>query len=386
VDGPSSVVILGAGAAGHAAAETLRLEGYGGPVTLIGADASEPYDRPNLSKDYLAGQAPEEWIPLRDRESYADRKIELRTGVRATRIDATKRLVFLSDGHSLSYGALLLAMGAEPVRLDVPGASLPHVHYLRTLADSRAIIERAKGAKRVVVVGASFIGLEVAASLRARGLDVRVVGREAKPLGRVLGPELGDFVRALHEESGVTFHLGRVVTAIDAARGVSLDTAEVLPADLVVVGIGVRPVHEIAEAAGLTIDRGVRVNGFLETSAPVVWAAGDLARWPDPRSGEDVRVEHWVVAQRLGQTAARNILGKGERFDAVPFFWTRQFGVTISYVGHAPSWDRTELDGSLAARDCAVRFRKGGRTVAVATVGRDRESLRAELEMESRTT
>lgn len=383
VVGPTSVLIIGAGAAGHSAAETLRNEGYSGPVTLIGADESEPYDRPNLSKDYLAGTAPEEWIPLRSREAFEEKKIHLQTGVRATRIDAKSRTVVLSNGTALSYGALLLATGAEPIRLDIPGATLPHVHYLRTLADSRAIIARAEQARRAVVLGASFIGLEVAASLRARGLEVHVVGPEAKPLERVMGPEMGNFLQALHEENGVIFHLGQVAASIDTERGVSLENGQVLAADMVVVGIGVRPALELAERAGLVIDRGVKVNAFLETSAPGIWAAGDLARWPDTHTGQDLRVEHWVVAQRQGRTAARNILGKKERFNAVPFFWTVQFGVTVAYVGHAQSWDRIEIEGSLTGRDCALRYRKGGRTMAVATIGRDIESLRSELEMEA---
>lgn len=381
-DGPKSVVIVGAGAAGHAAAETLRSEGYGGPVTLLGADESEPYDRPNLSKDYLSGSAPEEWIPLRPREAYAEKNIALRTGATVVGIDPERRVVVLSDGTSLSYGALLLATGAKPVHLDIPGADLPHVHYLRTLADSRAIIARALRASGAVVLGASFIGLEVAASLRARGLAVHVVAPDRTPLARVMGPEIGEFLRALHEENGVVFHLGHVAKAIDE-RGVTLDDGRWLEAGLVVAGIGVRPSLELAEAAGLALDRGVRVDAHLETSAPGIWAAGDVARWPDRHSGRDIRVEHWVVAQRQGQTAARNMLGKNEPFDAVPFFWTAQYGVTLSYVGHAETWDHVEIEGSLEARDCRASYQKDGRTLAVVTVGRDLESLRAERRMEN---
>lgn len=380
---PSKIVIIGAGAAGHSAAETLRREGYSGSITVIGADESLPYDRPNLSKDYLAGNAPEEWIPLRGREFYAEQKIDLRTGVRAVAIDVAARAVALSDGSRVPYEALLLATGAEPVRPTIPGSDLPHVHTLRTLADSRAIIAQAQKARRAVVLGASFIGMEVAASLRARGLEVHVVAPQARPLERVLGPEVGDFVRALHEAKGVIFHLGKKAASIDAERGVTLQSGEVLPADLVVVGIGVRPVLTLAESAGLTLDAGVKVNAFLETSVPGIWAAGDIARWPDPHTGQSIRVEHWVVAQRQGQTAARNMLGRREKFDAVPFFWSAHYDVTLNYVGHAQAWDSIETQGSLAERNCTLRYKQGGRTVAVLTVGRDAENLQFEKEMEA---
>src|SRR5881397_1485489 len=212
---PASVVIVGAGAAGNAAAEMLRREGYDGSVTLITADESLPYDRPNLSKDYLAGTAPEEWIPLRSQDFYREQKIEMLTDTSVTGIDAKLKQVMLSKGRSLSYGALLLATGAEPVRLDIPGGDLPHVYYLRTLADSRRIIEKAKTARRAVVIGASFIGLEVAASLRERKLEVAVVGKGSLPLGKVLGRELGNLIRETHEAHGVKFHLGRMPAAIE---------------------------------------------------------------------------------------------------------------------------------------------------------------------------
>ena len=379
--GPESIVIIGGGAAGNAAAEMLRREGYAGSVTMLSADDAGPYDRPNLSKDYLAGTAPEEWIALRSPEFYAERGIELKLGARVASIDAKSREVRLADGSRLHYGALLLATGATPVRLAIPGSDLPHIRYLRTLADSRALIAAAATARRVVVIGASFIGLEVAASLRARGLEVHVVAPEARPMENVLGQEVGDLVRKVHEEHGVVFHLGTTPASFDRSR-VALHSGEQLDADFVVVGIGVRPETAVADQAGIAVDRGVTVDAYLETDIPGIWAAGDIARWPDRLTGEKIRIEHWVVAERQGQTAARNMLGARERFDAVPFFWTQQHDLQLSYVGHAAKWDRVEVDGSLAAKDCTVTYRQGGRKLAVLTIARDRESLAAEIELE----
>jgi NADPH-dependent 2,4-dienoyl-CoA reductase/sulfur reductase-like enzyme/nitrite reductase/ring-hydroxylating ferredoxin subunit len=380
-DAPRRIVIVGGGAAGFAAAEMLRREGFGGELTLVSDDAAAPVDRPNLSKDYLAGSAPEDWVPLRPDSFYADEKIALRLNTGVTAIDAKARHAVVSDGTTLPYDRLLLATGAEPVRLPVPGADQPHVHTLRGFADSRAIIAAAKGARRAVVIGASFIGLEVAASLRARDIEVHVVAPEQRPMERVLGPDMGDFVRSLHEEHGVIFHLGDVVAAIDGKRA-TLKSAGTLEADLVVVGVGVRPRLALAETCGLALDRGVLVNPALETSVPGIFAAGDIARWPDPHSGQNIRVEHWVVAERQGQAAARNMLGYGEAFDAVPFFWSQHYDVPINYVGHAEKWDAQEIDGDVMKRDCVVRYRVGGRVLAVASVYRDLDSLKAAAEME----
>ena len=377
---PAEVVIVGTGAAGSAAAEMLRREGYTGPVTMIGADESLPYDRPNLSKDYLAGNAPEEWIPLRTPDFYREQKIDVVTGTSVTGIDPAKKQIALNDGRSLGYGALLLATGATPVRLQIPGNDLPHVCYLRTLADSRRITEKAKGAKRAVIIGASFIGLEVAWSLRERKLEVAVVGKSSLPLEKVLGTDLGALVRETHEANQVKFHLGRTPTEIQD-RFVQLDDGTKLDCDLVVVGIGVRPDTGLAQSAGITTDNGVVVNEFLETNVPGIFAAGDIACWPDPRAGR-IRVEHWVVAQRQGQTAAQNILGACEPFTMPPFFWSNHFDLHIHYVGHGSGDQRTTLSGDLKAKDGSVIFRDKNEVTAVASVGRDLQNLKAELALE----
>ena len=381
---PTSVVIVGGGAAGHAAADMLRREGYSNPVTIVSADRDAPVDRPNLSKDYLAGEAQDDWIPLWPPDWYPERKITLRLGSRVSGVEPAARAVVLDDGSRLEYGALLLATGADPVRLAITGSTEGQVLYLRSFADSQRIIERVRDAKRAVVVGASFIGLEVAASLRARGIGVDVVAPEQLPLERVMGVELGRFIKGLHEQHGVVFHLGQTVASIQGGT-VLLSSGQSLGADVVVMGVGVRPSTMLAEGAGLAIDRGVLVNEFLETSAPGIYAAGDIARWPDPHTGDRIRVEHWVVAQRLGQVAARNILGRRERFDAVPFFWSQHYDIAIRYVGHAERWDSVRVDGSLDARDAAVSFWSGGRRLAVATISRDLACLQAEVELERET-
>ena len=378
---PRKIVIVGGGAAGFAAAEMLRRQRYDGSIVIVSDETAPPDDRPNLSKDYLAGSAPEEWVPLRADSFYSEAGIDLRLKTAVTAIDPRSREVALGDGTRISYDRLLLATGAEPVRLTLPGIDLPHVHTLRTLDDCRAIIARAATSRRAVVMGASFIGLEVAASLRARGIDVHVVAPEKRPMERVLGAQMGDFVRALHEEHGVAFHLGVTATAIDARR-VMLQSGGTIDADLVIAGVGVRPRLALAENAALAMDRGVTVDEYLETSAAGIFAAGDIARWPDVHSGAAIRVEHWVVAQRQGQIAALNMLGAHEKFDAVPFFWSQHYDISINYVGHAEQWDHVRVDGSLEAHDCAVSYMRGDRQLAVATVFRDRESLQAELAME----
>ena len=375
-----AIVIVGAGAAGDAAADMLRRLGHSGAIALIGDDTAPPVDRPNLSKDYLAGSAPEEWIPLRAPDYYREQRIDLVSGRRVHAIDRQARRVELDDASSHSYDRLLLATGASPIRLP-DAVSGGRILYLRTLADTRSIISAAAEARQAVVVGASFIGLEVAASLRARGLSVHVVAPEPHPLERVMGRAVSDFIREIHESHGVVFHLERTLGR-RTETGVVLDNGDEIQADLVIAGIGVRPNEQLARDAGLTVDRGVVVDAHLATADPAIYAAGDVARFPDPRSGQSARIEHWVVAQRQGQTAALNMLGGHKPFHDVPFFWSQHFDATIHYVGHAAAFDDVAVDGNLKARDATITYRAAGKVLAVATIGRDRAGLDAELSLE----
>ena len=378
---PRAIVIVGGGAAGSAAAEALRASGYEGSIIVFSADADLPVDRPNLSKYYLDGSAPDDWMPLRPAEFYPAQRIDLRLNSTVSAIDTGRREVRLADGSRHGFDALLLATGATPVQLPLPGAALPHVHCLRTWADGRALVATASRARRAAVIGASFIGLEVAAALRTRGLEVDVVGKETVLMERVLGAEVGAFLQRLHEQHGVRFHLGVTPTAI-GEQVIKLSDGQSLPADLVVIGVGVRPSLALAEAAGLALDRGVKVDEYLQTSVPGIYAAGDIVRWPDPHSGEPIRVEHWVVAQRLGQVAAHNMLGRRERFDMVPFFWTEQYDFGLAYVGHAERFDAVEIDGDLDARNARISYRRDGRELAAVFIHRDLEGLRTEAAFE----
>jgi apoptosis-inducing factor 3 len=379
---PASVVIIGGGAAGLGAAEMLRREGYDGSLTMISADDWPPYDRPNLSKDFLAGTAPDDWMRLRLPDYYREQELDLLLNARVSALDIPARQVRLESGATYGFEALLIATGAEAVQLQIEGATSSQLHYLRTFADARAIVSRAASARRVAVVRASFIGLELAASLRSLGIAVDVIAPGTQPMERVMGSEVGLIVRELHQAHGVVFHMRETVHKIDGSI-LTLSAGGTVEADFVVLGVGVRPSLTLAEQAGLTIDRGIVVNEYLETSASGIYAAGDVARWPDPHSGEMIRVEHFVVAEQQGQVAAKNILGRRERFDAVPFFWSQQYDLAINYVGHAEHWDSVEIDGDLHARDCSVSYKRSGKTLAFATISRDLENLKVEAAMEA---
>ena len=378
---------------GHASGEAVLLARRGDDLFAIGAICTH-YGAPLIDGLLVGDTIRCPWhhacfslhsgAPLRPPAFYREHGIELKLNAPVASLDTQSRHVLLADGTRHGYDKLLLATGAEPVRLDIPGSDLDHVHYLRTLADSRTLVEKALIAKRAVVIGASFIGLEVASSLRARNVDVHVVAPDTIPMEKILGADVGNFIRRLHEQHGVTFHLGTTAVSIDK-QSVRLTNGESLQTDLVVIGIGVQPRVALAEHARLAVDRGVTVDEYLETSAPGIFAAGDIARWPDRLTGERIRVEHWVLAERQGQTAARNMLGAHERFDAVPFFWTEQYDFGLAYIGHAERWDQVEIDGLLNAdtRNCTITYRRGGKKLAVAVVHRDLEGLRAEVELET---
>lgn len=380
--GIDNVVIIGGGAAGLACAHQLRVQGYKGRIRVVSADKDPPCDRPNLSKDFLAGAAPEEWLPLRDQDWYSRSAVELSLGVEVQRIDTAMQTLHLNSGGQLAYDRLLIATGSRPVSLDAPGFDGEDVFTLRTLADARAIADRLRPGIRVGIIGASFIGLEAAAALRTRGVEVCVVSLEQIPFEGVFGSEVGKWLQHLHAVRGVDFHLGKAAASHEENCLVLAD-GTVLETDLVLVAIGVRPCTAIAEAAGIpTLKGGVLVDQFLETCVPGVFAAGDVALYPDPLSGEPIRIEHWVTAERQGQTVAANMLGAWKRFDAVPFFWTEQYGNALRYVGHAREWDSVEIDGDLDSESFVARYFNKGVHCASAAVGRDLEILEDEQRFE----
>ena len=376
------VVIVGGGAAGVGCANELRRLGYSGAITMLSADGDPPVDRPNLSKDYLAGVAPEEWMPLRPSEWYADNRIDLRLNIEVTGIDVAGGRVLTSGGEALGFDRLLLATGSEPNRLDTPGFDHPNVLTLRSFADARAIVAKARAGAKAVIIGSSFIGMEAAAALRKREVEVHVIARDAVPFARVFGEEVGRFLRARHEQGGVHFHADSAAASFDGTA-ISLDNGERIDADFVLVGIGVKPRIELAAAAGIAIDKGVLVDALLETSAPGIFAAGDIAAYADPITGARTRIEHWATAERQGQAAAANMLGLMQLYDAVPFFWTEQYGLQLRYVGHAAAWDEVSIDGDVAGGEFVARYYQDGRHRASAGLGRDLEMLGDERQLEA---
>lgn len=370
-------VIVGAGAAGTSAAVMLRRHGFQGSIFLVDEGKDLPYDRPNLSKDFLAGNAPENWVPLYPEKFYKENKISLELGVRAEKIDPHRRSILLSNGKTLHYDRCLISTGGVPNKPPIPGINKPNVYVLRTLLDCRRIIARTSWAFRVVIVGAGFIGMEAAAALRMRNIDVNVVAPEELPLLKVIGVHVGSYLKKIHERNGVKFHLGHTVKEI-RDRSVVLDNGQSVDCDFVLVAAGIQLNTPLAEGAGCQADDGISVDQYLETSVSGIFAAGDIARWPDPRSQRPIRVEHWEVAERQGQVAALNMLGDRIKFDDVPFFWTRQYDLKIGYVGHTEHFDRMDVMGDMEHDDFAVAYYEDQRVAALLTVGRDRENLLAE--------
>jgi NADPH-dependent 2,4-dienoyl-CoA reductase/sulfur reductase-like enzyme len=371
-------VMVGAGAAGNAAAETLRREGFAGRIVLVTAESVLPYDRPTLSKELMAGEAKPEWLPLHDAGFYDDRGIELMTGRRVAGIDPAERVIEFEDGDQLSFDKALLATGATPRNLDIPGADLEGYFLLRSRADAEAIDAALEGAETAVIIGASFIGMEVGWGLRQRGLDVHVVAPENVPMSRIFGEAVGKWLHEKHEEAGVQFHLGATpeeVRGNGAVEEVLLSNGQTLPADLVVAGVGVRPAVGFLEGSGLLRDGVVPVDATLQTEAEDIYAAGDIALVPSHYSGESHRIEHWTVAERQGQHAARAMLGSDELYKEIPFFWTHQADASITHIGYPGETDEVVVRGEVGDGEWLIGFYANGRLRAAACKWMDREIL-----------
>lgn len=368
-------IIIGAGAAAAYAIEGLREAGYTGQMEVITREEELPYDRPNCSKEYLADEAEEAWMPLRDRKFYEDLSVRFRTGTTVTRLDADRHELELADGEKIKYDKVLICTGGIPIKLDLQDEGVENVFYLRSLADSRALRKAGKKATSAVVIGASFIGLEGAMSLQKLGIEkVQVVGPEAIPLAKIFGEEIGRMIQKTHEEAGIRFFLGQKAKRVEAEDGkvqaVVLEDDTTLAADLVLIGAGVQPATDFVEGLPKEKDGGIRVNAFLEAGKDV-YVAGDVAYFT--YRDEWVRIEHWKTACQQGRIAAFNMAGKTVPFTATPFFWTAQQDLKLRYLGHAQDYDEVHIDGSLADQDFLAFYRKNGEDVAVLACGRDRE-------------
>lgn len=374
-------VILGGGAAGYAAAQTLREDGFKGRVLMITREDRLPYDRPNLSKDYLQGHAEPGWMPLRPDEFFNEHGIEVLRGKEATRVDAQAKTITFKDGEQLAYDTLLVATGGAARTLPIAGSELKNVLTLRSFADTDALIAAAEGAQRAVVIGASFIGMEAAASLKTRGLEVTVVAPDRTPFEKTLGDEIGALFQKIHEDNGVRFRLGAKVAritgngkveAVELETGAKPEKPESIDADLVVVGVGVKPATDFLAGVNRDQDGGVMVDEYLR-AAPDLYAAGDIAWFPSALTGERQRIEHWRTALQQGRIAARNMASKNIAYSSVPFFWTRQFDAGLLYVGHVTSWDEIIFQGDMPTQNFLAFYVKDGRVLAVAGMNRERE-------------
>ena len=389
---PERVLILGGGAGGHACAEMLARAGHGGRVTVLTDDPDPPYDRTFCSKQYLIGMAGRDDCALDGAGIYgpegaSDGVVRLVRG-RAAAIDLERREVVTEDGARHGFDALVIATGAEPKRPEGPGLDGPGVFVLRTLADADAIIAAAEAGRRAVVLGASFVGLEVAASLRQRDVEVEVVAPDEVPLEKVVGAEVGRMIQGVHEEHGVRFRLGRTATGFDGRR-LALDDGSAVEADLVVAGIGVAPRTGLAREAGLAMATedeggGIMVDARLESSAPGVFAVGDVASYPNAHVGRRIRVEHWVHAERQGQHVARVLMGEAGPYADPPFFWSAHFDTGLRYLGHVGRIEGVEVDGTVEGREFAMRLRGEGREEAFVTCNRDPGTLEEEARWEKR--
>jgi NADPH-dependent 2,4-dienoyl-CoA reductase/sulfur reductase-like enzyme/nitrite reductase/ring-hydroxylating ferredoxin subunit len=375
-------VIIGGGAAGFAAAHTLRAKDWGGRILMFSGDGEAPYDRTLLTKDYLDGHFGDDHLEIA-RNAFGKLDVDLELQVDVEVLEPANNALRLADGRSQAYDKLLLATGSAPKRLDIPGAAGPNVFVLRTLGDCRRILNAASHARRAVIVGGSFIGLEAAASLTSRGISVAVVVPQFHPMEKLLGRALSDLINQTLVAKGVEFYFGRKPARIDG-NSVMLDNGDRLEADFTLVGIGVTPNIELARSAGIAVNEGVVVDAHLRTSDRNIYAAGDIVSWPYGSNGERIRTEHWVVAQRQGQVAAANMLGDEHPLRLVPFFWSKFFDLSFRYIGYTRKWDSVTVEGDLGRRDAVLRYTLDGRDAAVATVGRDLDCLHIEREFYAR--
>jgi len=367
--------IIGGGAAGYMAAQTLREDGFQGRVVIVTREDRGPYDRPNLSKDYLQGNAEPAWMPLRSDDFFDEHGIEILTDKEVKRVHAGEKKIEFSDGEILDYESVLMATGGVARTLKIPGSDLQNIFNLRSFDSADLIVAAAEKAKNTVIIGASFIGMEAAASIRQRGLPVTVIAPDAVPFEKILGTEIGWMLRKLHEQHGVKFRLGEQVNAFEgdgSVASVILATGERIDADLVIVGIGVRLATPLIDGIDLHKDGGVIADEHL-CIGNNIYAAGDITHFPDPRTGESVRIEHWRTALQQGRVAAHNMAGKATAFEAVPFFWTTQYDATLNYVGHAQGWDEIIFQGDVARHDFLAFFIKDRKVLAAAGMNRDRE-------------
>ena len=372
---PRCFVMIGGGGAGAVAAQTLREIGFAGRIVMLDRENRVPYDRTLLSKYFLSGEPGGEKSPLQVQSFYRRQGIERRTA-EVTRLDPQARRITCADGSTLYYDAALLATGGAAAPPDIPGAGLANVFLLRDRADADAILAQAERSERAVVLGASFIGMEVAASLRERGLDVTVIGKDAAPFERQLGARVGNAFRALHERRGVRLRLGAKIAAIEGdgtVRGVRLESGDTLDADLVVIGFGIRPATGFVEGVPRNADGGIPVDAHLRAAAGL-YVAGDIASFPHRGDAAPIRVEHWRVAQQHGRIAALNMAGQATRYTAVPVFWTIQYLKRLDYIGHAPQWDEVVVHGDLGKPEFLAYYVKDGRVAAAAGLDRDRDT------------
>jgi NADPH-dependent 2,4-dienoyl-CoA reductase/sulfur reductase-like enzyme/nitrite reductase/ring-hydroxylating ferredoxin subunit len=382
-------VIVGAGAAGNAAAETLRREGFSGRIVMITPETDRPYDRPNLSKDYLAGTAQPEWIPLRSEKFYEIHQIEILFNHRVSKVNPSKRVVSLASGGELPYDRLLLATGGIPRRPNIPGIGLEGAFLLRSLANAKSIISAFANGKTAVIIGGGFIGMEGAASFTKRGIEVHVVTHEKYPMMRVFGERIGRYLQSLHEKHGVVFHPEvsvKEILGVHRVENVVLSDGSRIEADMVLAGVGIIPAVDYLETTGLIEDGAVPVDSQLQTKIEGIFAAGDIAVVPTPPHGEKIRCEHWVVAERLGQHAARAMLGNEAPYDEIPFFWTRQYDESLKYIGFAKDYDHIAYRGKVEEGQFLAGFYQNGMLKAVAGLHRDKEIIHLTQMMKARAT